>query len=271
VTVHSADPLAADFARDGVVVLRGALRADEVDELRAVLDRVRAKPDRRTRLQSRRSRYDATAAVPLFGTQTWDAGEYWLHLNAHAREPAVLRIAAESSLPGSFARLFGSSAVHFYDDIVCVKEPGTPDPTEYHHDLPQLGVGEDATVGGAWCALDPCGPETGSLVYVRGSHRSWRSLPQDGGMFDLDAAGDAVADRLVSFELEPGDAVVHHHLTVHGAGPNPSRQPRRAITLRYAAPGTRFVTKASRRLDDRTQADGTPLDPTLFPLLTPTR
>lgn len=266
----TSDELVAHYERDGVVVVRGALTSEQVYELREVVDRIRTQPDRRTRLHSRQRQRLLTGSAPLFTAEPIDEGEYWLHFNAFLREPAVVRIATDSLLPALAARLFGTASVHFYDDLVTVKEPGTTDRTEWHHDLPQLGVGEHATICGMWCALDPCGPETGSLVYARGSHRSWRSLLAADGRLD-DEAINRLEDihSLVSFSLSPGDVVVHHHLTVHGAGPNTSStERRRAITIRFAAPGTRVVGKPSRRLDERTQPDGEVLDPHLFPLIT---
>jgi len=39
---------------------------------------------------------------------------------------------------------------------------------------------------------------------------------------------------ILSFDVQPGDVIIHHVLTIHGAGGNPSRDKmRRAISFRY--------------------------------------
>ncbi len=61
--------------------------------------------------------------------------------------------------------------------------------------------------------------------------------------FDDPARDDQVgAARIVSFDTEPGDIVVHHARTIHGAHANGSATlRRRAISVRYAGDGTTFV------------------------------
>jgi Phytanoyl-CoA dioxygenase (PhyH) len=52
---------------------------------------------------------------------------------------------------------------------------------------------------------------------------------------------------IVSYELEPGDMLVHHHLTVHGSAGNATfRQTRRAASLRYCGDDIRFKFRSLR-------------------------
>jgi len=46
---------------------------------------------------------------------------------------------------------------------------------------------------------------------------------------------------IIHFDVEPGDVIVHHYRTIHGAGGNHSRyQVRRAASLRYCGDDIRF-------------------------------
>lgn len=107
-----------------------------------------------------------------------------------------------------------------------------------------------------WVPVDPVTTENGGLVYVRGSHRdgkryrpnvfiSQASLPGAEGDDLPDIEGHPENFDLVSFDVEPGDVLVHHYHTVHGAGGNRSRyQVRRAATLRYAGDDIRKFARA---------------------------
>jgi Phytanoyl-CoA dioxygenase (PhyH) len=81
-----------------------------------------------------------------------------------------------------------------------------------------------------WIPVDPVSFNSGTIRYVRGSHRwgffkpnvfvSQMAFPgADGGTLpDMD--GHEEEYDIVSSELEPGDLLVHHHLTVHGSAGN---------------------------------------------------
>jgi Phytanoyl-CoA dioxygenase (PhyH) len=59
-----------------------------------------------------------------------------------------------------------------------------------------------------------------------------------------DAAALVAANEVLSWELDPGDVLVHHPLTLHFATPNLSaNENRRAIALRYVGPDSRFVDR----------------------------
>ena len=76
-----------------------------------------------------------------------------------------------------------------------------------------------------WIALDSMDEENGCLHYVRGSHRRRHAQ-------GLDIPGyDETSPDAVRVEVAPGDAIIHHALTVHWSGGNPSPRPRRAITF----------------------------------------
>jgi len=140
-------------------------------------------------------------------------------------------------------QLFGSERVNFYGDQIFIKEKLTPEPTPWHHDLTFWPIRGDQ-IASIWTSLDPVSVETSALEFVVGSHlwgKRYKAVGIGGVIFndeDVEELPDIEADRskynIVSWELEPGDALIFHPLTLHGAQGNrsPNRK-RRAITTRW--------------------------------------
>ena len=106
-----------------------------------------------------------------------------------------------------------------------------------------------------WVPADPVNLESGALQYVRGSHLDGRlyapnlfvsqaSLPGAEEQPLPDIEGHSEDYDLIHFDTEPGDVLVHHYRTLHGAGGNLSRyQVRRAASIRYTGDDIRFRTR----------------------------
>ncbi|MCB1812768.1 MAG: phytanoyl-CoA dioxygenase family protein [Candidatus Competibacteraceae bacterium] len=126
------------------------------------------------------------------------------------------------------AGLLQTTTLRFYHEHVLVKEPGTREVTPWHHDLPYYGL-EGQQVCSIWLPLDPV-PLSACPEFVAGSHR-WgkRFMPR---MFvdhrnyaDVPAGYEQVPDidaerdqhRILAWDLQPGDCIVFHMLTLHGA------------------------------------------------------
>src|SRR4051794_2956816 len=161
----------------------------------------------------------------------------------HWREQEeVLQFARDSRLGGIVAQLLGATTVRLYEDSVLVKEPGTFERTAFHQDLAYFHVDGDQ-VCTVWIPLDVVDAENGAVQYVRGSHRSTTRFRPNMFVTTMsmpDTEGDEVPDYrdssdLISFDTAPGDIVVHHARTIHGAHANASAtRRRRAISVRYA-------------------------------------
>ena len=85
-----------------------------------------------------------------------------------------------------------------------------------------------------WIALDRCTAENGGLTYLRGSHQL--------GLLDHQASQAPGSSQMVvsippceavTPALFPGDALIHHCLTVHGSAANTSGHARRGVTFQY--------------------------------------
>lgn len=208
-------------------------------------------------------------------------GSFLLDTGVTARIAEFKRFAIRGAAPEIAASLLGGNTVRLYDDQIFVKEPNTCERTAFHQDATYMEIeGDQCCV--LWIPVDPVTSENGGLVYVRGSHRdgkryrpnvfiSQASLPGSEGDDLPDIEGNPDAFDLVSFDVEPGDVLVHHYHTVHGAGGNRSRyQVRRAATLRYAGDDIRTVARpwAPKRLHFEQQfPDGSPLSGDDFPVV----
>ncbi len=159
----------------------------------------------------------------------------------------------------------------------------------FHQDEPYFLVeGGDVTV--CWVPVDRVTATNGAMGYLRGSHR-WNRLfePSDfvteRGTFPerdgIDLTGlevlppvSADDDRLVYFDAQPGDVIVHHWATIHGSAGNTSTTAqRRAASVRYACDGCRFHRRPSSPEPFRFMVDldeGDPLEKSdRFPVVWP--
>ena len=146
------------------------------------------------------------------------------------------------------------------------RRPGSAEPSPWHQDQPYYCVDGRQNVS-FWVPVDPVSREN-TLEFVAGSHASgtWYMprtfLTKTALVFDegeLEEVPDVEADRsaheIVGWELEPGDAVAFHMLTLHQAGGSPTL--RRAFSVRVlgddaalraaAAPDQPAVPGARRR------------------------
>jgi len=78
---------------------------------------------------------------------------------------------------------------------------------------------------------------------------------------------------IVSFDVEPGDVIVHHFATLHGSGGNATTdQMRRAASLRYCGDDITYHARLGapeQPWHTHSLRDGDPLIDDNFPLLWP--
>jgi ectoine hydroxylase-related dioxygenase (phytanoyl-CoA dioxygenase family) len=266
--VHEADRLA--FLADGVVALRGVLPIDLVAALDAPVERALANEDTTT---------DMTAlGAALTGDDAdGDRGRFRSGVDHWRHDDDLLRFATASPLPELIAALLDTRTLFLYEDSVLAKEPNTLEPTVFHQDHPYFSVDGEA-VCTTWIPLDPVTRDTGGMGYVRGSHRDdtrWRpnlfvtrdAIPGAEGEDVPDLHADPGDADIVWLDAEPGDVIVHHARTLHGAGPNHSTsQRRRAISIRYCGEGVTFRRRAlTPKPHHETMSDGDPLREPEFP------
>jgi ectoine hydroxylase-related dioxygenase (phytanoyl-CoA dioxygenase family) len=231
----------ARYERDGVVCLRGAF-ASWVERMRRAADEILGAP----------------TPYALDSNPARTRGKFVRDRFLSLAHPGFREIAANSPAASIAGAIMRSENVYLMTDLVFSKEPHTPEPTPWHHDKP-YGWYEGTQLCQFWIPLDSVDLASGTLEFVRGSHRwgrlfSMRSFGPQQSYENLDYERvpeiDAHRDRydVVHFEMEPGDCVVFSELTLHGAPGNETDRRRRAIAIHYAGDDARFVARTHSRL-----------------------
>ena len=161
----------------------------------------------------------------------------------------------ESGIGEQVAELLESKSVRFFHEHILVKEPGTREISPWHQDQPYYCV-DGEKVGSVWLPLDPV-PRSVCPEYVAGSHR-WGKMftprkfmdhrPYEGSFGAFEAVPDIEAHRddyeILSWDLEPGDAIAFHMKTVHGApGTEKLQTRRRAVATRWLGDDAVFAER----------------------------
>ena len=259
--------MAAAFARDGVVCVRGALGPGELADAAGAIEAVLARPGPLAQVASGRD----------------DPGLFFEDFCRWHDVPAIERLARRSRVPRIAAALMATPQARLYHDHVLVKESRTRQRTPWHQDQPYYNV--DGRGISAWIPVDPV-PRAGSLELVAGSHRGPWLMPRtfltgearwfpDGSLAELpDIEADRSAFDIRGYELQPGDAIFFDFLTLHGAPGFPYPGRRRVLSLRYLSADARHAPRRWRTSPpfDGLEAAlpaGAELDHPLFPLVWP--
>ena len=197
---------------------------------------------------------------------------HYLSITGSWQVSATLRdVAISSPLPEIAATLMRSENVYLYDDQVLVKPPETLEKTSWHQDL-----GYDNIQGTQVCGVRvPAYAESvdmGLVQYLKGVHKSGKIYKVNFFISDAYANDDDGLDvpliegheddfELVTFVTKPGDVVVHHLASLHGAGGNLSTtQTRSGVTVRYGGDDVTHLYRRHAPPQDLIDVpDGTPL------------
>lgn len=312
-TIVLTEDQVAAFARDGVLLLKGVISPDQIGDLEAAIEDIKRHLDESETghnvsaftenieyfksLRGRNSggrQYDLDeilAALDRSGdpilidhtSNTGARGAFLLDTTTWRRSAVIRKLALRSVLPAIAADLLRTEKVNYYDDQVFIKEPNSAQRTAYHQDYGYFNVvGPQGCV--FWIPVDRVTHNSGAISYVRGSHL-WQKVFKPNLFFAQTvfpyAQGERLPDieghedeyDLVQFDTRPGDVIVHHFLTVHGAGGNlhPTRQ-RRALSLRYCGETCTYFARpgAPRQPYHRHGLrNGDPLDSDQFPVVWP--
>jgi ectoine hydroxylase-related dioxygenase (phytanoyl-CoA dioxygenase family) len=251
----------AAFQADGAVPLR-RLFSDWVEPLRAGVEKNIAAPSTDVRI------YDGGNGRFFGDYCNWD------------RIPEYRDFVFHSPAAQVAGRLMGSKTVRLFHEHVLVKEPGAEVATPWHHDQPYYCVDGRQNVS-LWIPLDPVARDT-VVEFVAGSHRWGRwfrperfnrtPLFEDDPLEPIpDIDGERDRYRILGWDLEPGDAVAFHFLTLHGAPANrwKSRR-RRAFSARWIGDDAVFAIRkgtTSPPFRGVKLTPGDPMDAPEFPLV----
>jgi len=256
----SADQVEA-YDRDGVVLLPKLLDGAGVEALREATERILAEEKEAAR-------------------------NYFKRLRMWERDPGFRDLLFKSALGSAAAQLVQSDKINLLYDQLFVKEPGGNFETPWHNDHPYWPV-RGSQVVTLWIALDTVTLSNGGLEFVRGSHKQSRWYRP----FTTDLKGEVVsaygkdddeyedmpdinANRdkfdIVSFDLQPGDAIAFHSLMLHGApGNSTSTTRRRGVSVRVAGGDVVYFDGPVWNHDITNPAlkGGDPLDSEQYPVI----
>jgi ectoine hydroxylase-related dioxygenase (phytanoyl-CoA dioxygenase family) len=270
-TIGIAESDIETFERDGVVCLRGAFDAEWMARIERGIESELATPG------------------PRFLDQQ-DAGQPGRFVTAYCTSqhiPEFQSFALESPAGGIVASLLRSRSAGFLMDVLWIKEPGTEKRTAWHQDQPYFCI-DGRQFCSIWLPVDPVDEET-SLRFIRGSHRWGRWFkPQlsrhgqrlyeegtDGSPYEAIPDFDAELDQheVLSWAFEPGDCLVFHGLTVHGAPGNAATERRRRVisTVWFGDDATYGIRPSPPRpnFEGHGLAPGAPMDSPYFPRVWP--
>ena len=231
------------FERDGMIHLPGVLHDEWVERYREAADRAPALKQLGERNYGRR--------------RLWEP-EYFMRMRVREKDDIFKHICTASSVPVIAAQLLRSDKINLLYDHMFTIEPGSRDRTPWHHDLPYWPLrGQQAAT--VWLALDKISKENGAIQLVRVSHRwgkrfqpltaaSDDELAHERFDSDLEDGFAPIPDfdsqrdnyEILSFDVQPGDAIAFHSLAVHVPYPNTSDRPRRAYAVRFTGSQVRY-------------------------------
>lgn len=221
-------------------------------------------------LRAAKAEFDADGFTVLRGFFSADdvqAMEDDVQNYIHNILPNLPENAAFCEVKGDLSTLFRLDRMHSYDPEATQRWMGRDDVTKLAETLiddavaqqelqlfgkaPHVGKETPAHQDGyyfklipnealtVWAPLDVCDRGNGCVVYVKGSHKRG-VLPHGkskvfGFSQGLLAYTDEDRELEVAVEVEPGDVIAHHSLTIHRADPNPSDRRRWALGMVYYA------------------------------------
>ena len=164
----------------------------------------------------------------------------WTYYRTELLLKWVSELAAEDSLLDVVEELIGPDIL-LWNAFLPVKPPGTSAYFGWHQDATYWPVTPTEQIVSAWVALSPVSQVSGGMQMVRGSHAQG-ALPHQ-TTYDESSMlkrGQQVSteideDEVVNIDLQPGQASIHHTLTLHRSGPNRSHDWRLGVGLNFAS------------------------------------
>lgn len=245
-----------DFARDGVICLRGIYSTECINLLAKELDAIRERG--------------------VLGTGIKVDGSYYEWMQNDVIRDFVLF--GPTAKP--VAQALKTGRLNFFYDQIFIKEKlgGTGTPWHHDHTFWPLAGSQIASI---WTAMEPVTADGSALEFVAGSHLWGKKFEAVGvggrvpsnekveALPDIDANRDQY--HILSWELEPGDAILFNAMILHGSRANSAPLTRRAITTRWTGDDVRYkpIEGVVRELWSHDLKGGDPLSGSLYPQVLP--
>jgi ectoine hydroxylase-related dioxygenase (phytanoyl-CoA dioxygenase family) len=228
---------AAQYRRDGHILLRGVISEEELEYFRPLIMRVA----------------DDASRARQIGARLGDAGMLFREItNVWRLNEAIQELVFAKRLARIAAELMGVRGVRLYHDAVLIKDPGGK-PTPWHKDHYYWPLATHHTIK-MWMALTDIPRERGAMRFATGSHH--------GGAFPeipISPSSQELFDRIIhdhripvaSYTLRAGDATFHSGEILHSTLENSGTGRREVLAICYYEDGTRVLVPdhEHRRVD----------------------
>ncbi len=209
-----------DFHRDGFLIVRGLFDAEETNILRSA------------------AKADAAIKQNAYQVDDGQGAATKLVLWNKAGEDIYGAVARCHRIVDAMEQLLGDEVYHYHSKM-SIKEPFTGGAWNWHQDYGYWYTNGCLfpDLASAFIAVDPNTRDNGCMQVLRGSHKIGRI--EHGKFGDQTGADPERVDQakkimdLVYVELEPGDVLFFHSLTLHASDQNKSPQPRWSFICCY--------------------------------------
>lgn len=248
----------AQFHQDGYLRFRRVISDEQVERLRAALERT---------IQQELEREDFSSLPPEFafgharkGQEQADGGyggrAIHQFVNMWKVVPEYQEVLHNPTITGAVRDLMGASRIRLWHDQVISKPPGENKHFACHHDFYFWPL-DRPTMITCWLALDDATPENGCMHVVPGSHRDPRFQPvgcdlsADIGLSPVPMGPGApsslydevrtwMPEQAKPVVLKAGECMFHHCLNYHMTPQNATDRQRRAFVMIYMPDGARY-------------------------------
>lgn len=268
---YGIEALRKTYEDDGVVFIPNLVEEDWVNRLQITLDRFLTKDP-------------GSGNSKNFGHGPGRTTVRWMF----REEPEILRFAKESGIAPTIAGVIGTRSLRFWYDNTFIQEAGFKNAelagSPYHSDASVFPFNGEQNPS-VWVALTPVLKDTAPLTCLRGSHKTRlryrppvyerKGVPLPDGFSEAPDWESQVASgewEEVWYEMEPGDTLLIHPDTIHGAPPASDEAPKRiGFSSRWAGDDVRWYKHDFAMdipdLDYESVANGSALSGELFPLV----
>lgn len=158
--------------------------------------------------------------------------------------------AFDTALPDIARQLMRTDTVRYFYDQMFIKLHGGSDTfdgastaemaTPWHQDLPYWPL-DGTDILSIWVPFRPVPRNASGLEYLSGSHRDpllyapfgLTARRETAELPDFEALREKEPERFLSWDMEPGDCLIHHPRTLHHSTRNEGTSDRIAVSVRY--------------------------------------
>jgi hypothetical protein len=213
-----------EFQANGFLTIKGITTPAEIAAIKEIYDR----------LFAARTGWEKGDAFDFIGKDDGPAA-FPAMFSLSSYEPALRETLLWSNIALAARELLDPAAEFVFEHGLC-KPPLIGPLTPWHQDKAFYLAGIRHETISFWVPLQPVTADSGCMRFIPGSNRGplypHHPYKDDPRIHAIEAVG-VDEGKAAYCPLEIGDAVVFHHMTLHGAGPNVSSETRRAYVVAF--------------------------------------